>query len=175
MDMKTLAKRLIALGLVLTMMTSCISIAIAEDDENKSVFTPTFLNAMDMTVSKWYGTTDNRELLVAMAMIDANTSVSDEKITDALIDALVKDTVYVGKTDTVILEIFFFAKDSIITLTYTPILKESECLYFDSDSASTLSSLLMANFASELSIEYEQVDSENVVKLISSILELLED
>lgn len=176
--MKTFPKRLVAIWAVLTMLTGCISMAFAEEDENIFEFEPKFLNSMEMTPSTWYSTKDSRELLVATIITDAcmeaptiekaYKSFSFDKFKDIIGGAIEKDVVYVGHTEDIVLSVFFFGNDALMYILYNPTTELATGFFTDIENASKLGPFFMASIASQSDIEYEHVDRKNILTLLAS-------
>lgn len=177
--MKTFPKRLVAIWAVLTMLTGCISMAFAEEDENIFEFEPKFLNSMDMTSSKWYSTKDSRELLVATIIAGfsmeaptiekAHKSFSFDEFKDTIVEAIVEDAVYVGQMEDSILNVFFFGNNALMHILYVPTAGVASGFITDMDNASKLSTFILASMTSQYPIEYEHVDGNNIRTLITSL------
>lgn len=176
--MKTLPKRLVALGLVLTILMGCISVANAAEDEN-IILMPVILNDVfeGETVSSLYRTSSNREKFVTFLwqelIVNSVIGTIEEKVVDITADALEENAVYIVNNVDMLLTVFFFSEDYALYVTYTPA-GRMNCYYSSMENAASMSKIIMDELAENNNVtEYEQVDIFAVLSMVDQTSDIV--
>lgn len=131
------------------------------------------LDLLDLTASKWYSTSEDRALLAACVITDV--TLSDMNLATVASEALVKDSVYVGRNGNNLLICFWGNKQALICA-YNP---NSTGLRIDvltpymPDDPSDLSTYMEYYVISGTITDYYHVSADDVRTYISAILEVL--
>lgn len=157
------------LPLLLALILCLGSVATAELDY--STTEPLFLSVFEYSASEWYSGEFNRSLLATCAMLDA-VLVDNEQWTTIVKSALAANTIYVARTDDMLL-VFFFAKTEMLVAYYTPSVTLFSLSQMDITST-TAPATRMAGYKSNGIIQsYYSVASNDIMGVYEMIMDAL--
>ena len=159
--MKRFATIIIALALTL-FLPSC---AFAGNTEVIEIV-PTFLPAIDYTVTQWYTDDDSRTILATCALLDLYLSDNDQ-VHSIVTESLGRNSIYVGK-NSLTLYGFFFGNEKMVLLIFTPFNENAEVITSPLSYQRAEECLELALKENLLTV-YHQIDSEDILFTFSEI------
>lgn len=154
------------LPLLLALVLCLGSVATAELDY--STTEPLFLSVFDYPASEWYSGEFNRSLLATCAMIDA-VLVDNEQWTGIIKDALSANTIYVARTDDMLL-VFFFAKTEMLVAYYTPSVTLFSLSQMDITSTTTPATRMAGYKSNGIIQSYYAVSTSDIMEVYEMIM-----